>query len=196
MKDSFQSRYQITVMNYLNKFIGRKKYAPFTSLLFIPIVLLIISFSDSGCFSYKFKDVSIPDSIKTVKVNFIENRARYVNPQLSPKLTDKVRQKITGQTKLTQTNSDNADWVIDGEIRDYSVSTSGISNQRETTNRLTVSVHIVLNDVKANEKREFDISRNYDFSANQSLQQAEARLSDEMIRTLTDEIFNRIFSNW
>ena len=44
-------------------------------------------------------DVSIPDSIKTVKINFIENKARYVNPRLSPTLTDKLRQKIVGHDK-------------------------------------------------------------------------------------------------
>ncbi len=168
----------------------------FSVLIIAPCILFLISFSQTGCFTYKLNDASVPDSIKTVKINIFENRARYVNPQLSPKLTDKVRQKITGQTKLTQTNNDNADWEISGEITDYSVSTSGISNQQESTNRLTVSVHITLNKRKGDKIEEFDISRNYDFSANQSLQQAEAKLTEEMIRTLTDEIFNRIFSNW
>ena len=167
------------------------------SLLLLGLTIFAISFSNTGCFGYKFKYVSIPDTIKTVKVNFIENRARYVNPQLSPRLTDKLRQKITSQTKLAQTNNDNADWEVSGEIRDYTVSTSGVSNQRETTNRLTVGIHITLIKHKEDEKtEEHDVSRSYDFSANQSLQQAEARLLDEMIRTLTDEIFNRIFSNW
>jgi hypothetical protein len=59
-----------------------------------------------------------------------------------------------------------------------------------------VAVHITLYDRTKEETKEHDVSRSYEFSASQSLQQAEARLSDEMIRTLTDEIFNRIFSNW
>ena len=167
-----------------------------TTLAIVPAFLIILSFSNTGCGIYRFKDVSIPDSIKTVKINQFDNNARYRNPQLSPRLTDKVRQKITGQTKLTQTNNDNADWEINGDITDYSVTTSGISNQQEATNRLTVSVHITLFKRKEDKTEEFDISRNYDFAANQSLQQAEAKLTEEMIRTLTDEIFNRIFSNW
>lgn len=172
------------------------KHIGLFSLFVLTGFLITILFSQTGCLRYGFKDkASIPDSIKTVKINFFENRARYINPQISPRLTDRVRQKVTGQTKLTQTNND-ADWEISGEIREYSVSTSGISNQQEATNRLTVSVHIILYDSKTDERKEHDISRNYDFSANQSLQQAEARLLDEMIRTLTDDIFNRIFSNW
>jgi len=43
---------------------------------------------------------------------------------------------------------------------------------------------------------EADVTRNFDFNANLSLQQAEAQQSDEIIKNMTDEIFNRIFSNW
>ncbi|MEY4885107.1 MAG: hypothetical protein RL151_416, partial [Bacteroidota bacterium] len=73
------------------------------------------------------QDISIPPEVKSVRVNFIENRARYINPLLSPRLTEKLRQKIVNQTRLSQTNGE-ADYVISGTITDYSVSTSGISN--------------------------------------------------------------------
>ena len=159
-------------------------------------VLFIITTSNSSCSVYKFRDISIPDSIKTVKVNFIENRAPYVNPQLSPRLTDKLRQKIVSQTRLSQTNNDNADWDIKGYISNYTSSTSGISQQQVATNRLTVTVHITLNDQRANKTQEYDVSRNFEYGASKSLTQAEAELADEILRGLTDDIFNRIFSNW
>ena len=121
---------------------------PVTRKIFLlPFIctLCVIAFTNSNCkVSYGLRDVSIPDSIKTVKINFIENKARYINPRLSPTLTDRLRQKIVGQTRLTQTNSDNADWEISGYVSDYSVSTSGISQQQSSINRLNVSVHITL----------------------------------------------------
>lgn len=169
--------------------------------IFFPLAgILIFCFSGSMCSScniYKFADVSIPDSIKTVKVNFIENNARYVNPQLSPQLTDKLRQKIVSQTRLTQVNNDNAHYVISGKITDYSVSTSAISGQQVATNRLTVAVSINLRNNLSNEpEQNYSVTRSFDFSASLSLSQAEANLIQEIIRNLTDEIFNRIFSNW
>ena len=173
------------------------KHVLYTSyFLFVTGALFLISTGNSSCSVYKFRDISIPDSIKTVKVNFIENRAPYVNPQLSPRLTDKLKQKIVSQTRLSQTNNDNADWDIKGYISNYSSSTSGISQQQVATNRLTVSVHITLNDQKANKSQEYDVSRNFEYSASKSLSQAEADLADEILRGLTDDIFNRIFSNW
>lgn len=162
----------------------------------ITSTILISFLINTGCNIYKFNEASVPDSIKTVKVVTFLNRARYVNPQLTSKLTDKLRQKIVGQTRLTQTNNDNADWEISGTITDYSLSTSAISGQREVNNRLTVGVSIVLNKRKDDKVENFNVTRSFEFPASQSLQQAEASLGDEIIRALTDEIFNQLFSNW
>jgi hypothetical protein len=165
-------------------------------LFLVPLFILFISLTNTGCGVYSFVDVSIPDSIKTVRINFIENRAPYVNPQLSPSLTERIRQKIVNQTRLNQTNNENAHYDVTGWVSDYSLSTTGISEKREVTNRLTVAVHIIVNNQLSNTKQEFDISRNFEFEASLSLQQAENRLLDEMVRNLTDDIFNRMFSNW
>lgn len=161
----------------------------------ILFILLAGIFMQGTC-RYSLKDVSIPPEIKTVRVLFIENKARYINPQLSPKLTDKLRQKIVNQTRLSQTNND-ADYEISGYISDYSVNTSGISQQQVASNNLNVTVHIIFKN-RQDEKKNFeaDVTRNFPFSASKSLSQAEAELNDQIITNLTDEIFNRIFSNW
>lgn len=143
--------------------------------------------------------MSIPTNIKTVYVHYIEPKARYTNPQLSPQLTDKLRQKIVSQTKLTQvTTDDNADYVITGSVTQYDVTTSGISSQQVATNRLTVGVSLTLTDRRNTDiqPKNINVSRSFDFSANVTLQAAEASLKDEMIRNLVDEIFNQIFSDW
>lgn len=159
-------------------------------------IMVIALLSIQGTCRVGTRDVSIEPEAKTVKVNMIENRARYINPQLSPKLTDKLRQKITNQTRLSQTNSE-ADYEISGVITDYSVSTSGISDQRTSSNNLNVSVHIIFtNKVKPSRNFEADITRNFPFAASLSLQQAETQLAEQLINNLADEIFNRIFSDW
>ncbi len=163
------------------------------------ILMFVLCCAITSCGVYSFKDVSIDYSkIKTIKIGFFENKARYVNPQLSVKLTDKVQQKITSQTKLTRTNNDDAHLQLSGYISNYDPSqTVGISNQQSTTNRLTVTVHITVKNTIENTTKEYDITRNFDFDANLSLQQAETQLLDkDVIPTITDEIFNKIFSNW
>jgi phosphoribosylanthranilate isomerase len=160
-------------------------------------LLLVASTLFSGCGIYSFKDAVIPDNVKTIKIGFIENKARYVNPQLAPLLTDKLQQKIIGQTKLIRTNSDDAHYQIFATITNYDpTQTVGVSERQASANRLTVTVHVVLKKTLDNKEQEFDVSRNFDFSANLSLSQAEAQLMEDIVRNITDDIFNQIFSNW
>jgi len=157
----------------------------------LPIVLLT-----SGC--YSFRDVSsIPKEVKTFRVNYVENKARYVNPQLSPQLTDKLRQKITSQTRLSGVQSDEAHYDIYCTITGYNVSTSGISQGQAAIQRLSVTVHLNLkNTLDPSKSFEADVSRNFDYGANVPLPTAEAQLNETIIKNMVDEIFNRIFSNW
>lgn len=184
-----------------SKLVKGKRLIANTQKLIAVFVLPVI-FLFSGC--YSFKDVSIPPAVKTFQVDLITNTARYVNPQLSPQITDKLRQKIVGQTRLSPVR-EGAHYEISGVITDYNVSTSGITpnNQGQQTasiNRLTVGIKVVLkntldpNDPKTN--FEASVSRNFDYDANLSLTQAEPQLNETIIKNMVDEMFNRIFSNW
>jgi len=147
---------------------------------------------------YSTKDVApIPADVKTFRVNYFENKARYVNPQLSPAITEKLKQKIIGQTRLRQTNNDDAHYDISGYESDYSESITFISGHQASTNRLNVTFHLIFKNSLDNTKNfETDVSSNYDFSAQLTLPQAESQLQDEIVKNVTDAIFNKIFSNW
>ena len=158
---------------------------------------LLFTMSFATC-KYSTKDTApIPPEIKTFRVNYFENKARYVNPQLTTQITEKLKQKIIGQTRLRQTNNDDAHYDISGYLTDYSVTTTGISNQNASTNRLNVTFHLIFkNSLDAKKDFESDVTSNYDFSAQLTLPQAEAQLGDEIVKNITDAIFNKIFSNW
>jgi hypothetical protein len=166
------------------------------SLILVSFVLFLLS----GCKIYSFKNVSIPKEVKTIRVSYIENKATFVDPQLSPQLTDKLKQKINNQTSLTQVQDD-GDYDVTGYISAYNISTASVSNSQAATSRLTVSVHLIFKN-KLNEQKigtpdfEEDVSRNFDFSASLSITDAEAQLTSTIVTNMTDEIFNRIFSNW
>jgi len=160
-------------------------------LVVIPCLLFL-----SSCGIYTFKDVSIPPEVKTVKINYIENKARIVNPQLSPRLTEALQQKISNQTKLTRTTSDDAHYQISGAVTNYSVSYVGVSGRQASQNQLTVGAHIVFRNTLQNKTDEFDVSGDFPFAAGQSLDQAVNTLFPDILKSLTDQIFNHIFSNW
>lgn len=167
----------------------------------LPIICLLLLAALTNFYAtckYSFKDTSpIPQEIKTFRVNYLENKASYVNPQLSPQLTEKLKQKIISTTRLRQTNNDDAHYDISGSVSNYFTSTTGISGNNPSSNRLTVSFHLVFKNTLDNTKNfETDLTRNFDFPASQSLSQAEASLNTEIVKNIVDEIFNKIFSNW
>lgn len=170
-----------------------------TIKLFALLSFVSITFCFATC-KYSFKDTSpIPADITTFRVTPFGNKARYVNPTVAPQLTEKLRQKIIGQTRLRETKNDDANYDISGYVSDYSVTTSGVANQGATSNRLNVSFHLIFkNTVDPDPAKSFetDLTSNYDFKSTQTLQEAESDLMDNIIKTVTDAIFNKIFSNW
>jgi Lipopolysaccharide-assembly len=158
----------------------------------------------AACKVYSFKDTSIPPEVKTIHLAYIENRARLVNPALAPALNDALRQKINNQaSRLSQIPTSDADYDVTAWVSDYSIGTSGISAQQASSNRLTVTVHVVFkNNLDPTGKKvppanfETDVTRNFDFAASQSISDFEAQQLPTITSNLTDEIFNKLFSNW
>jgi hypothetical protein len=157
----------------------------------------VLVFSFSTC-KYGFRDSSpIPAEVKTFRVNYLENKAQYVNTQLSPQLTEKLKDKIRSTTRLKQTNDDDAHYDISGYVSQYFTTTVSISGNSASGNRLTVGFHLIFKNVLDDTKSfEADLSGNFDFPATQSLTEAEAVLNPQIVKNLSDDIYNKIFSNW
>lgn len=165
------------------------------SLLFSVFVLMVFSFATC---KYSFSDVgAIPTEVKTFRVNYIENKAQYVNTYLSPNITEKLKQKIIGTTRLRQTNDDDAHYDISGFVSQYFATTVSVSGNNASGNRLTVTAHIKFRNTLDDKKNfETDVTSTFDFNANQTLSEVETSLNTEIVKNIVDQIFNKIFSNW
>jgi len=159
-------------------------------------LLLIMLFNFATC-KYGFKDVSLPTEVKSFRVNYFENKADYKNPQLTPAITEKLKQKIIGTTRLRQTNDDDAHYDISGYLSRYYTSTTGITGNNASLNRLTADFHLIFkNTIDDTKSFEADVTYSVDFDSNLSLLQVESQKGEDMVKNLTDAIFNKIFSNW
>lgn len=164
----------------------------------ILIGLMLMGIFNFATCKYGFRDASeIPQEVKTFRVNYFENRAEYKNPQLSPQLTEKLKQKIISTTRLRQTNDDDAHYDISGYVSAYQVTSTGITGSNTSLNRLTTNFHVIFKNT-LDEKKNFegDVTYSVDFNANLSLSQVETQKNEEIVKNLTDAIFNKIFSNW
>jgi hypothetical protein len=157
----------------------------------------------SGCSVYSFSGASIDPKAKTIKLDNFDNKAQFVNPSLAPQLLAAVEKKIVGQTRLSQTANDNADYEVGGYISSYGVSTSGISNQQAASSRLVATFHLVFHNhldptgkTVAPADFEDNVTSSVDFSAQTSFSQVEAQLLTQIVTNMSNDIFNRLFSSW
>lgn len=167
----------------------------------LPIILLsifiLVVFNFATC-KYGFKDQApIPPEVKTFRVNYLDNKAQYVNTQFSPLLTDKLRQKIINTTRLRGTNSDDAHFDISGWVTQYYLQMVSLTNNTNTGNRLNVGFHLIFKNTLDDSKSfEADLTRAIDVKGELTQSDVDRAYTTEMVNSLVDEIFNKIFSNW
>lgn len=184
---------------------NKRKFSGFIGLMLCMGLFMLISGTSSCGYGFSPSGGTIPDTMRTAFVKFVNNQAPYRNATLAPGLTDRLRRKINNQTKLRQTPDENgADYVVESTVTDYSVSTSGVSASprtdgtlNATINNLNIKVHVKLTDTRGGKKpKEFDVSRSFPYTASITLQEAETRLQSDILLNLADEIFNNLFSDW
>jgi len=159
-------------------------------------LLILICIVSAGCGVYSFTGAHIEG--KSIFIHVLENRARNVEPTLSPTLTDKIRSRILSQTGLSPIANDNADYDLSGTITSYEVTVTATQNtQQAVKNRLTITVNIAFRN-KLNDKTSFEQSftRFSDFDASKNLQNVQSSLIDDIGNQLADDIFNKAFVNW
>lgn len=160
-------------------------------LLILPVLLVL-----NSC--YTLSGSSIDPNWETIKISNFPNYAPYQNPNLSQQFTDQLQDIFNNRTKLSLTNSEDADLLIDGEITSYQQSSVAIqANETAGKNRLTMTVRVRYQNAR-DETKSFDrtFSAYEDFDANLTLMQAESGLLDSILEQLTGQIFNAVAMDW
>ncbi len=152
----------------------------------------------SGCsMNYSFTGASIPPEVKTINVKFFPNNASLVEPTLSQKLTDALRDKFMNETNLILVN-DGGDLVLEGSITGYSTSPVAIQGDDQAAlNRLTITLDVVYTN-NFDDKMSFDSKfvRFSDYSSDQNLSDVQDALIEEINTMLVQDIFNKAVINW
>lgn len=168
------------------------------NVLFILFSTFMFTVVFTACkISYSFTGAVPMVGVKTFSVDYFPNRARLVNPNLSQQLTDGLQDKLTRQTSYNQI-SENGDLEFTGQITDYEVRPMNIQEgDLAAQNRLTVTIKVKYTNNKEHAQDwEKTFTAYEDFDSNRSLSEAEDALVTEIIKKLTDDIFNASIANW
>lgn len=148
--------------------------------------------------SYKFNGASIDYSkTKTIQISDFPIRSSYVWGPMANIFNNQLKDHYANHTKLIQVRR-NGDLRIDGEITRYdqrnkSVSAEGYSAQTELS--MTVNVRFTNNNNHSEDfERQFTATTTYDTT--QSLNSVQEELVTQMVKDITDQIFNATVANW
>lgn len=120
-----------------------------------------------------------------------------VQPTLSRKFTEALRDKFNNQTSLSMVSS-NGDLNIEGEITGYSTEPVAIQgDQKAALQRLKITINVRFTNAK-DEKQNFESSftRFADYDAASRLSDVEEGLIDQINDELTQDVFNKAVVNW
>ena len=160
------------------------------------IILFFIIILNINCGIYSFSGATY-GTAETVTIEFFENIAPIVNPDLSQNFTEKLKDKFISQTPLTLVSYD-GDMQFEGKIVGYDSKPQEIqTGETAASNRLTITVKVKFTNNTAHEndyERSFSWYADYDSGTN--LADVEGELIEEITDKLVEDVFNAAVVNW
>lgn len=177
--------------------LSLKKCLVSTSLYVLPAVIALVILAACSV-SYKFNRASINYSkTKTIQIADFPIRSSYVWGPMGPIFNNQLKDMFANHTRLIQVRR-NGDLKIEGEITQYTQRNKGVSSQgysAQTELSMTVNVRFTNNtNHKEDFERQFTATKSYETT--QSLNAVQEELVTQMVKELTDQIFNATVANW
>lgn len=166
-------------------------------LVFVALGLLV-SACGLGKVKYSRNGASIPVDAKTFSINYIENRATYVEPTLSNELTEALKQKFRSETNLSEVLDGDGDLHFEGEIvQDYLRPVDITRDEYAARTRLTIVVRIRYVN-RLDDKFDYDsrFSAYRDMGELQDRSEVGQSLVKEIIEQIVEDIYNKAVVNW
>lgn len=162
-------------------------------------MILVGVLSLEGCqISYAFNGASIDyTKINTVQIDNFPIRSTYVWAPMQSIFQNRLADIFAQQTKLRQVKK-NGDLQLSGEITGFDQFNKGISSDGYSSQvqlKMTVNVRFVNNSNQQESfERQFTATAEYD--ARQQLVSVQEELVTQMVKDITDQIFNATVANW
>jgi hypothetical protein len=177
--------------------LNHKNFLRFPKMRILLLLLVLFALLADGCtVSYKFTGAST-QGLKTVSIQYFQNRAPLVQPGLSQYITDALSDIIKAQTSLKTVNG-LGDVNFEGEITDYNTRPLTVAADAQAAmNRFTITVKVKFtNTVDPDLSYEQSFSRYQDYNSSIDLSAVEKELSAKIVEMIVEDIFNQAFVNW
>ena len=160
--------------------------------------LLMVTICTACTVSYKFNGASIDyEKTKTIQIDNFPLRSAYVWAPMQSIFQNRITELYSTQTKLRLVKK-NGDLQLAGEITGFDQFNKGISSDGYSSQvqlKMTVNVRFVNNN-NHNEDFEKQFSATTEYDSSQQLTAVQEDLVTQMVKDITDQIFNTTVANW
>ena len=163
------------------------------------VAVAIIAMVITACsVSYKFNGASIDyNKTKTIHIADFPIRSSYVWGPMASIFNNQLKDQYANHTRLIQVKR-NGDLKVEGEITQYSQRNKAVTAQGESAQvelSMTVNVRFTNNANHSEDfERQFTATTTYD--SRQSLNSVQEECVTQMVKDITDQIFNATVANW
>lgn len=163
------------------------------------VAVAIIAMVITACsVSYKFNGASIDyNKTKTIQIADFPIRSSYVWGPMASIFNNQLKDQYANHTRLIQVKR-NGDLKVEGEITRYSQRNKAVTAQGESAQvelSMTVNVRFTNNANHSEDfERQFTATTTYD--SRQSLNSVQEECVTQMVKDITDQIFNATVANW
>lgn len=164
----------------------------------LAIIILTMLLLSACTISYRFNGASIDyTTTKTIQIDNFPIRSAYVWGPMQSIFQNRLTDIFANQTKLRQVKK-NGDLQLAGEIVAFDQYNKGISSDGYSSLvqlKMTVNVRFV-NNKKHSEDFERQFTATSEYDASQQLTAVQEELVTQMVKDITDQIFNATVANW
>lgn len=174
------------------------KFIPFPFFRMSLPLLLFALIVNSCSISYSLEGGSINyDITKTISIASFPNRTPFYS-QMTQVFDQALRKRFIEQTRLTEVSS-NPDIEIEGEITNYSVTSTAVTgtDAYASMSKLTISVQLTyINNKESNKDVNQSFSAFREFENTRSIDEVEDELVRQIVDDIIDQIYNATVAKW
>lgn len=165
---------------------------------YLIISLTIVALATACKVTYNFTGGSLSADMKTFSVQYFQNRAPLVNPNLSNDFTEQLKEKFRSRTTLDEVVDGEGHLNFEGEITGYRTSALDIKpGEIAATNRLSVTIRVKFtNEIDSENDFDKSFSAFADYDSSSQLSDVENDLLKEILEQIVDDIYNEAVVNW
>lgn len=160
-------------------------------ILILPLFLIL-----QGCGIYSFSGASIPKEVKSISIDYIQNKAPNAWSTIDNIFNQELRNKLVREAGLKILDKD-GDYQLKGYIASYVITPQApTTGSFSTRYRLDISVQIEFKDVVTDKKVQWTQSfTNFEVYEN-DISGNEDKFIRSISQNISNSIFNKIFSTW